>query len=118
MQNETFTVNGVELKLTLDNLNYAIREWGKDRGITINGTAEAQLVKTMEELGELARAVARDEDIDDHIGDVIVTLIMVASIKGTNLTNGMLHAYNEIKDRKGFLNEAGIFVKEADQHVS
>ena len=68
----------------------------------------------MEELGELASSIAKGKDIKDDIGDIIVTLIMVAEIKGTSITESLLHAYNDIKDRRGYLNKDGIFIKESD----
>lgn len=108
----TFHIDGVETTTSLDTLDYAVREWGKARKITVNGTVEAQLLKTVEELGELASDIARQRCINDSLGDVLVTLIMVAELQGTSLTEALLHAYNEIKDRKGYLSSSGVFIKE------
>lgn len=52
--------------------------------------------------------------IEDAIGDVIVTLIAVATLEGTNIERCMGLAYDEIKNRRGYLNEDGIFIKEED----
>lgn len=53
-------------------------KWGRDRGIQQNATPDAQWLKTISELGELADAVnKRDLDgIKDGVGDVLVTLIL------------------------------------------
>ena len=48
----------------------------------------------------------------DGIGDVLVTLIIVADLEGTNLLECLEHAWEEIKDRKGRLNANGVFEKE------
>ena len=94
-----------------------IKQWLEDRQITTNSTSQAQFVKTVEETGELAAGLARgDKDIiEDAIGDIIVTLIAVATLEGTTIEHCMKLAYNEIKDRKGYLNSDGIFIKEG-QH--
>ena len=91
-----------------------IKQWLEDRQITSNSTSQAQFIKTVEETGELAAGLARNdkEMIEDAIGDIIVTLIAVATLEGSNIERCMRLAYNEIKDRKGYLNEDGIFIKE------
>ena len=48
----------------------------------------------------------------DGYGDVLVTMIIGAEIAGFDLVDCLQVAYDEIKDRKGHLNEDGIFVKE------
>ncbi len=91
-----------------------IKQWLEDRHITINSTSTAQFIKTVEETGELAAGLARGDKalIEDSIGDIIVTLIAVATLEGTSIEHCMKLAYDEIKDRKGYLSENGIFIKE------
>ena len=93
-----------------------IKQWLEDRQITTNSTSQAQFIKTVEETGELASGLARNDKamIEDAIGDVIVTLIAVATLEGTNIERCMGLAYDEIKNRRGNLNEDGIFIKEED----
>ena len=64
-------------------------------------------------MGELADAISkRDRNgIIDGIGDVIVCLTMVAAIEDIDVKQCFASAYNEIKDRKGYLNEHGIWIK-------
>ena len=101
------------MKLTEQN----IKQWLEDRQITSNSTSQAQFVKTVEEVGELAAGLARNDKnmIEDAIGDVIVTLIAVATLEGTNIERCMELAYDEIKDRKGYLNKDGIFIKKEEK---
>ena len=91
-----------------------IIEWGLARSIIQNGKSITQAIKTLEETTELLAAInAKDEnEIKDAIGDIFVTLVMVASIEDLNIEDCIISAYNEIKDRKGTLTPEGCFVKE------
>jgi hypothetical protein len=40
---------------------------------------------------------------------------MIAHLIGTDITECLQVAYNDIKDRKGYLNKQGVFVKEGDE---
>lgn len=92
----------------------AVEDWGHDRKITINSTPQAQLLKCMSELGELADGTLKDDrgEIVDGLGDVLVTLIMYARLQGVSLRHCLDVAYDTIKDRKGYLTPEGVFVKE------
>jgi NTP pyrophosphatase (non-canonical NTP hydrolase) len=96
------------------NLEMKVIQWGEARGIVQNSTAFAQALKTKEELEELFDAIAKDDKaaIKDAYGDILVTLIMGCACADLDLVTCLEGAYNEIKDRKGYLNEAGIFVKQ------
>lgn len=99
---------------TYQMLELEVIRWAEDRKIIPNSTPQAQLFKTVEELGELFGAVARGNKpkIEDGFGDVMVTLIIAAALLDVNLTNCLDYAHQEIKDRKGTLGTDGIFVKE------
>jgi len=88
--------------------------WGEARGIVQNSDAKTQLLKAFSEMGELADAIAkRDRDgIIDGIGDVLVCLTMVAAIEDVDVKQCFQSAYEQIKDRKGYLNKEGVFVKD------
>ena len=97
-----------------EDLECHVLEWARERAILEHSTALAQLKKTQEELDELKQALETDNimGIIDGYGDVLVTLIIGADLKGLDLTECLAIAYEEIKDRKGQLNSEGIFVKE------
>jgi NTP pyrophosphatase (non-canonical NTP hydrolase) len=79
-----------------------------------NATAQSQAIKTLEEVTELFDALNKN-DIDaakDAIGDIVVTLIMVCAVMNIDLTQCLWGAYDEIKNRKGYLTKEGIFVKQ------
>ncbi len=71
--------------------------------------------KAFSEMGELADAITkRNRDgIIDGLGDVLVCLTMVAAIEDVDLKQCFASAYDQIKDRKGYLNATGVFVKDA-----
>jgi len=95
-------------------LEMKVIRWAEDRKIIPNATPSSQLLKTMEELGELAAADARNQPgkIEDAVGDVVVCLINYCALRGIDLTTCLKNAYDEIKDRKGTLMPNGIFVKQ------
>jgi NTP pyrophosphatase (non-canonical NTP hydrolase) len=90
-----------------------IREWADERGIYTNGDDKTQYVKLMEESGELAKAILKQDqpEIIDAIGDMVVVLTNLAHLCGLSIEDCIDSAYNEIKDRKGKMDN-GTFVKE------
>jgi len=88
--------------------------WAEARGIVANSDSKTQLLKAVSEMGELADAIIKRDRpaIVDGIGDVLVCLIVVGALEDVNLTHCLESAYNEIKDRKGYLNKNGVFVKD------
>ena len=93
--------------------------WSEARGIIPNSTSVAQYRKAQEEMHELhAAIIERDRaGIIDGLGDVLVCLINVAALENVSLTSCLKFAYEEIKDRKGHMNQEGIFVKEPQSPV-
>jgi hypothetical protein len=53
------------------------------------------------------------EKYKDAVGDIFVTVINGCALADVDAVQCLAGAYDEIKDRKGHMNEAGIFVKEA-----
>lgn len=96
-------------------LQYNILQWAHARGILTNSIPQIQGLKLVSEVGELCDNLAKGRDVIDDIGDAIVVLTIIANMKGTTLEECMEVAYNDIKDRKGYLNSDGIFIKETDQ---
>ena len=91
-----------------------IEQWVIDRNLHTQDP-KVQMCKTMEELGELAKAINKGdkEKQMDGIGDTVVTLICISEQLGLKFNDCLKYAYNEIKDRKGKLVN-GTFVKESD----
>lgn len=100
--------------MMFQDLQMKVLAWAADRQIIPNSNPTAQLMKTMSELGELADATlkGRQSEIEDGVGDVLVTLIIYCALAGIDPVWCLQGAYATIKDRKGTLTPDGIFVKE------
>lgn len=90
-----------------------IREWANERGLIFGGDVKTQVIKLNEEVGELNRAILKNDQtgFKDGIGDCVVVLTNLAAIGGTSIEECIELAYNEIKSRKGKMNN-GTFQKE------
>ena len=92
-----------------------IRQWAIDKGLDL-GHPYSQYIKMMEESGELAAALVKKQsydDVKDAIGDVFVTLVILAQQLDTSVAECAEIAYSVIKDRQGKMVD-GTFIKEAD----
>lgn len=100
--------------MSIEILEQKIIQWSKDRGIIQHSTPAAQTLKAVSEMGELADNIlkGRHDAARDDIGDIIVCLVNVAHMIGTDLEECLGVAWDSIKDRKGFLSASGAFVKE------
>jgi len=90
-----------------------IREWAEQRGLYKDGDTKTQSLKLVEEVGEICRAVLKDnhKDVVDGIGDAVVVLTNLAELQGTSIEHCIAEAYNEIKDRTGKMDN-GTFKKD------
>lgn len=90
-----------------------IRSWADVRGITQNGDVKTQYIKLLEEVGELADAILKNnkEDIIDAIGDAVVVLTNLSTLAGVNIEHCIDSAYGEISNRTGNMVN-GTFVKD------
>lgn len=63
--------------MTLEQFKNNVEKWAEDRGIYKHSTKEAQLLKALSELGELADAIVKNDmdGLKDAIGDVAVCLV-------------------------------------------
>lgn len=100
--------------MCLHKIEQNVLQWSSDRGILKNATATQQFLKLVSEMGELSDNLAKGKCVKDDIGDCIVVLTNIAYMTGTNLTECFQTAYDDIKDRRGYLNENGVFIKDTD----
>ena len=106
--------------MSYEKLQEKVIEWAKDRNILENSTAIKQIHKTREELYETLTALRELEqgkesllEVADGIGDMLVTIILLAKIVGLDSVDCLADAYEEIKNRKGKMVD-GLFVKEKE----
>ena len=79
-----------------------VEEWAKEKRLD-KAEPEKQMLKVIEEVGEVGAALARnnENDLRDGIGDVVVTLIILAMQNNMDLHECLNQAYSEIKIGKG-----------------
>ena len=90
-----------------------IRAWAKAKGIYQSGDSRTQYIKLMEEAGELAEALLKNDETEviDAIGDMVVVLTNLAKLRGHNIEDCVASAYDVIKSRQGKMVN-GTFVKQ------
>jgi len=100
---------------TTGNVFDDIRSWATDKGIYEKGDARTQYLKLMEESGELAEALLKNDkaEIQDAIGDMIVVLTSIAKFEDMFIEDCIKSAYDVIAKRTGKMVN-GTFVKDAD----
>lgn len=103
--------------MTYEALQDEIITWAYERNIVNAKNTHKQFMKVTEELGELAEGINKDNQgqIKDSLGDILVTLIILAQDLNFDLLDCLNSAYNVIKNRKGKTIN-GVFVKESDLH--
>src|SRR5690625_1268392 len=100
--------------MNLNELTTKIEMWATERGLD-EAEPEKQMLKLIEEVGELSEGLAKG-DLDkviDGIGDVYVVLTILAMQMDLDVRGCIESAYEEIADRKGRMVN-GVFVKESD----
>lgn len=90
-----------------------VLNWANERGLLNPENKFMQMGKMVSEVGELCDAIIKDDKNGqiDGIGDVLVTLIILANQLGYDVEDCLMVAYNEIKNRKGETIN-GTFIKE------
>jgi NTP pyrophosphatase (non-canonical NTP hydrolase) len=111
-----------------EELEQKVIEWAKEKGILDKATPLTQLIKTQEELDETREAlialkaaegnpdkqIARSQalaEVEDGIGDMLVTIIILSKMVGLDSNKCLDSAYNVIKGRTGKMVN-GLFVKD------
>jgi len=118
-----------------EELSKLVIEWGESKGILDSSTPIRQLDKTQEELDETRAALKKLNDLDrqpnlmealgippenkedilaevkDGIGDMLVTIVLLAKMVDLDTTDCLNAAYDVIKQRTGKMVD-GQFVKD------
>ena len=94
-------------------LQVKVLEWADNKGLLKPENALKQFAKFISEAGELGDAIIKNDKPEqvDAIGDVLVTVIILADQLGYNLDACLETAYNVIKNRTG-RNFNGTFIKD------
>jgi len=80
-----------------------IRDWADERGLYEHGDSKTQALKLVEEVGEIARAVLKDDidEVIDGIGDAVVVLTNLAELHDVSIEECIASAYDVISKRTG-----------------
>ena len=97
--------------MTINELIAKIEQWHDDHNLIEGATDKDQVLKLVQEVGELSDSVCKNQDIRDDIGDITVVLINIIARNSLTLEECLAVAYDDIKDRKGKIVD-GIFVKD------
>lgn len=102
--------------MTFDEFKTNVEQWATDRGIYEHSTAEAQLLKAVSEIGELADAHIKGDDPEkaDGLIDTIVCLINYAHMERIDFSESMDAVWKILSARTGKMVVGGAFVKEGD----
>lgn len=89
-----------------------VQAWAMSRDLH-EADPRGQMLKVMEEVGETAGALAKlnSEALEDGIGDVFVTLIILCMQVDMDPEECLQAAYNQIKNRTGVTVD-GVFIKD------
>jgi len=90
-----------------------IVKWHYARNLIMGSNDKQQVLKLIQEVGELSDTICKGRTPIDDIGDIIVILVNIAERNNISIKDCVDHAYNEIKHRKGTMVD-GIFIKEKD----
>lgn len=96
----------------MNDLISKIELWGYERGLD-ECDSVMQSTKTLEEIIELQQALIKNDrlEIEDAIGDIFVTLVMICLQQDMNIEECIENAYQVIRNRKGRMVN-GLWVKE------
>lgn len=103
--------------ISFDDYADDVLEWANDKGILHHSNIPKQFIKAVEEIGEVANAIAKDkgkEAMKQEIGDVFVTMIILAKQNQLDYAECLRSAYDKISKRSGEM-KGGFFVKSDDQ---
>lgn len=95
----------------ITNLVEQVEQWHWDRNLIDGATDKDQVLKLIQEVGELSDNVCKRQDIRDDVGDIMVVLINIMVRNQVTLEECLQVAYDDIKNRKGRMID-GIFVKD------
>ena len=84
----------------MEQITANIIKWAAERQLLSPNNDRNQALKLVEEVGELCRAILKDdqEGVIDGIGDCLVVLTILAEQTGLSLETCYQSAWNEIKD--------------------
>lgn len=98
--------------MNFEKLEEQVLAWAGERNLLNKDNIKIQALKMVSEVGELCDGIVKgnEDEVIDGLGDVLVTLIILAKQMELNPVLCLNVAYQEIKNRKGKTID-GAFVK-------
>ena len=96
----------------MNNLIDKVIQWHRDRNLIDGSDDKSQVLKLLQELGELSDSVCQEQDIQDDIGDMLVVMINICERNNVTLGDCLTTAYRDIENRTGRMVD-GVFVKKS-----
>ena len=89
--------------MKLTNEFESIRQWASKRGLYEKGDRKTQTVKLLEEVGELARSILKEDynQFTDSIGDIVVVLTNLAELGDAKIESCINNSFKVIENRTG-----------------
>jgi len=81
--------------MELEELVESVEKWHKDRNLIEGSTDKDQVLKLIQEMGELSDNVCKGNDIRDDVGDMLVVLINIAKRNNLTLQECLEVAWND-----------------------
>lgn len=99
--------------MNFEQLSNDVLVWANEKGILKPENHLKQMGKMVSEVGELCDEIIKDNYLEQEkeLGDVLVTVIILAEQLGLSPINCLDIAYNKIKNRTG-TNVNGTFIKD------
>ena len=97
----------------MEELTNLIVQWHHDRNLIDGSSDKDQVLKLIQELGELSDSVCKGKDVKDDLGDMMVVMLNIMERQGVSMEECLSTAYNDIKRQEGRMVD-GIFIKEGD----
>ena len=97
----------------MGNKQKEVLQWAEERNLLIADNVPKQMLKVVEEVGELCRAILKNNKGEqiDAIGDIQVTLIILSRQLLIHYDGALDSAYDVIKNRTG-KTVNGTFIKD------
>ena len=96
----------------MNNLIDKVIQWHRDRNLIDGSDDKSQVLKLVQEVGELSDSVCKDECLLDDLGDILVVMINICERNHVDLKDCLSAAYDDIEHRTGRMVD-GVFVKES-----
>lgn len=97
----------------VEDAEYDIIAWHYERNLVAGSSDKDQMLKLVQEIGELSDDICKGNDVLDEAGDCLVVLLNILERNKYTLADALEAAYDKIKDRTGTMRD-GVFIKEDD----